>query len=111
MDELARQHSGGTQRPPDEVRRLYQLADEVRLIEQSTQWIDLWGPSSRKKGRNKGQSTPMGGFIGEALYRSKHWDALLPFLLLGQGVQVGKLTSKGNGVFQVEMPARKGYWR
>jgi hypothetical protein len=52
----------------------------------------------------------MGGFVGEALYRSKHWDALLPFLLLGQGVQVGKLTSKGNGVFQVEIDGRRGYW-
>jgi hypothetical protein len=52
----------------------------------------------------------MGGFVGEALYRSKHWDVLLPFLLLGQGVQVGKLTSKGNGVFQVETKERNAYW-
>jgi hypothetical protein len=112
MDELAKQHSGGGRRAPEAVNELYQLADEVRLIEQSTQWIDLWGPSSRK-----GQSTPMGGFVGHAVYRSKHWDRLLPFLLMGQGVQVGKLTAKGNGVFQVERREEReervdgrGYW-
>lgn len=105
MDELARQHNGGERRPPEEVRRLYQLADEARLIEQSTQWIELWGPSSRR-----GQSAPMSGFVGQAVYRSKNWSELLPFLLLGQGVQVGKLTAKGNGVFQVELDGRKGYW-
>ncbi len=112
VDELSKQHHGGQRRPPEEVAELYALADQVRLIEQSTQWIDLWGPSSRK-----GQSTPMGGFVGWAVYRSGHWDRLLPFLLLGQGVQVGKLTAKGNGVFQVERIeaggeriAGRGYW-
>ena len=105
IDELAKQHNGGERRPPEDVRRLYQLADEVRLIDQSTQWIELWGPSSRR-----GQRTPMGGFVGYAAYRSKNWGELLPFLLLGQGVQVGKLTAKGNGVFQVELNGRNGYW-
>lgn len=105
IDELAKQHNGGERRPPEEVNRLYQLADEVRLIEQSTQWVELWGPSGRT-----GRSAPMGGFVGYAVYRSKHWAELLPFLLLGQGVQVGKLTAKGNGVFQVELNGRKGYW-
>jgi hypothetical protein len=105
MDELARQHNGGERRSFEDVRRLYQLADEVRLVDQSAQWLELWGPSSRR-----GQSTPMGGFVGYAVYRSKHWNELLPFLLLGQGVQAGKLTAKGNGVFQVEFDGRDGYW-
>ena len=52
----------------------------------------------------------MGGFVGYAVYRSKDWNRLLPFLLLGQGVQVGKLTAKGNGVFQVERSEMRGYW-
>jgi hypothetical protein len=105
MDELARQHNNGERRAFEEVTRLYQLANEVRLIDQSTQWVELWGPSGRT-----GRSTPMGGFIGEAVYRSKDWGELLPFVLLGQGVQVGKLTAKGNGVFQVELNGRRGYW-
>jgi hypothetical protein len=103
MDELSKQHSGGERRPPEEVAELNQLADQVRLIEQSTEWIDLWGPSGRT-----GRDTPMSGFVGHAVYRSKHWDKLLPFLLLGQGAQVGKLTTKGNGVFQVERIEDRG---
>lgn len=106
MDELSKQHNSGERRPREEVTALYTLADQVRLIKQSTQWIDLWGPSSRR-----GRSTPMGGFVGYAVYRSKCWNQLLPFLLLGQGVQVGKLTAKGNGVFQVESSGRNGYWQ
>ena len=105
VDELSRQHNGGERRPAEEVSELTQLADQVRLIEQSTQWVELWGPSGRT-----GRSTPMGGFVGGAVYRSKHWDKLLPWLLLGQGVQVGKSTAKGNGVFQVDLPGRPGYW-
>jgi len=105
VDELSKQHNGGERRPPEEVSELNQLADQVRLIEQSTQWIELWGPSGRT-----GRSTPMGGFVGFVVYRSKHWDKLLPWLLLGQGVQVGKLTAKGNGVFQVDLSGRSGYW-
>jgi len=109
VDELSKQHNGGERRPPEEVSELNQLADQVRLIEQSTQWIELWGPSGRT-----GRSTPMSGFVGLAVYRSKHWDTLLPWLLLGQGVQVGKLTAKGNGVFQVEGRGEReegrGYW-
>ena len=105
VDELAKQHCGGERRPSEEVSELNQLADQVRLIEETTQWVELWGPSGRT-----GRSTPMGGFVGYAVYRSKHWDRLLPWLLLGQGVQVGKLTAKGNGIFQVESPGRKGYW-
>jgi CRISPR-associated endoribonuclease Cas6 len=105
IDELSKQHNGGTRRSPEEINELYQLADQVRLIEQSTQWVELWGPSGRT-----GRSTPMGGLVGAAVYRSKDWDRLLPWLLLGQGVQVGKLTSKGNGVFQVERNGKQGYW-
>lgn len=104
-DELSKQHNGGERRASEEVGELNQLADQVHLIEQSTQWIELWGPSGRT-----GRSTPMGGFVGFAVYRSKHWDKLLPWLLLGQGVQVGKLTAKGNGVFQVDLSGRTGYW-
>lgn len=104
-DELSKQHNGGERRASEEVGELNQLADQVRLIEQSTKWIDLWGSSGRTGG-----STPMGGFVGFAVYRSKHWDKLLPWLMLGQGVQVGKLTAKGNGVFQVDLSGRPDYW-
>jgi hypothetical protein len=45
----------------------------------------------------------MGGFVGTAVYRSRHWPELLPWLLFGQGVQVGKLAVKGNGIYQVKL--------
>ncbi|GAB4505459.1 MAG: hypothetical protein Fur0043_24540 [Anaerolineales bacterium] len=107
IDDLAVQHNGGTRRPPEEVAELSALANEVRLIEHETRWVELKGPSRE---RHPHRPVPMSGFVGRARYRSRHWERLLPFLLLGQGVQVGKLTAKGNGVFQVEMNGRKGYW-
>lgn len=97
MDELAKQHNGAARRPPEEIKELYALADRVRLVDQSTRWVELWSPSGRT-----GRNTPMGGFVGWAVYRSQDWERLLLWLLLGQGGQVGKLTAKGNGVFQVE---------
>lgn len=41
VDELSKQHNGGERRSPEEASELYQLANQVRLIEQSTQWIEL----------------------------------------------------------------------
>ena len=98
MDELAEQCSPDPQPPrsKEEIERLHALADQVRLVETETRWVEVWGPSGRT-----GRSTPMGGFVGWAHYRSRHWADLLPWLLFGQGVQVGKLTAKGNGVFRV----------
>lgn len=106
IDELSRQYNQGVRRSAEEITAIYRLADQVRLVHQDTRWIELWGPSSRR-----GQRTPMGGFIGSACYRSKHWEILLPWLLFGQGVQAGKLTAKGNGVFQIELPQQNGYWQ
>lgn len=106
MDDLARQHHGGGRRPLQQLNQLYALADQVRLIDQSTHWVDLWGPSSRRR-----QKTPMGGFVGWAVYRARDWQPLLPWLILGQGVQVGKLTAKGNGVFEMRLKDGQAYWR
>lgn len=72
------------------------LADDVRLIENRTLWVDLTSPSARK-----GQSTPIGGFVGRAVYQADQWAPLLPWLLWGQLVQVGKNTVKGNGWFDL----------
>lgn len=105
IDDLRQQYAGEARRPAEHVAQLYALADQVRLVEANTRWVDLWGPSGRT-----GRRTPMGGFVGTAAYRSAHWDVLLPWLLLGQGVQAGKLAAKGNGVFQVLLPGQAAYW-
>ncbi|MFN3309481.1 MAG: CRISPR system precrRNA processing endoribonuclease RAMP protein Cas6 [Anaerolineales bacterium] len=107
IDDLARQHNQGQRRPPEEVEELQMLADQVRIVDQRTEWVDLHGPSQTHHPR---RPVPMGGFVGEALYRLRHLEPLLPWLIFGQGVQVGKLTSKGNGVFQIVIPGKKGYW-
>lgn len=94
-------------RPPDtlDFDTLLPLADDVRLIDDRTQWVDLTSPSLRK-----GQSTPIGGFVGQAVYQAERWEPLLPWLLWGQLVQVGKNTVKGNGWFDLAAAGgRNGY--
>jgi hypothetical protein len=104
-DQLAQQYAGQERRPAESVEQLYRLADQVRLIESQVEWVDLWAPSGRT-----GQRTPLGGFVGRAVYRGADWKALLPWLVLGQAVQVGKLTAKGNGVYEIRCGEYGGYW-
>lgn len=104
IDDLARQFAGGERRDPDSVAALARAADRVRLVDARTHWVDLWSWSGRK-----GEKTPVGGFIGTAVYQTDDWLPLLPWLLLGQGTQVGKSTVKGAGVFEVGAPA-PAYW-
>lgn len=107
IDDLARQYGGSiARRPREEMEERYRLADQVRLVESAVEWIDLWGPSGRT-----GRRTPMGGFVGRAVYRARQWGPLLADIVFGQGVQAGKLAVKGNGVYQVEMPGGSGYWQ
>ena len=48
--------------------------------------------------------------MGRAVYRARDWEALLPWLVLGQAVQAGKLTAKGNGVYEIRCGEYGGYW-
>jgi len=106
IDQVAQQFAGEAKRPQEDVRRLHGLADRVRLMDASVEWVDLFSYSGRS-----GRSTPMGGFTGWAIYRSPDWAPLLPWLLLGQGVQAGRLTVKGNGVYTLQVPGVPDYWR
>jgi hypothetical protein len=105
IDQLAQQHAGDQRRSPEQIESLHALADRVRMVDAQMAWVDIWGPSGRT-----GNRTPLGGFVGSATYRARDWEPLLPWLLLGQGVQVGKVTVKGNGVFQIILPGIPGYW-
>lgn len=105
IDQLGQQHAGVERRTVEEVEYLHTLSDGVRLVETDTHWVELWGPSNRT-----GRSTPMGGFTGWAVYRARDWEPLLPWLLLGQAAQVGKLTVKGNGVYALSLPGQPDYW-
>lgn len=97
IDHLGQQHAGGDSRPPQEVQELYTLADQVRLVESNVTWMDYFGGSKRSHRR-----TPLSGFQGTATYRVDDWKPLLPWLLLGQGTQVGKHVVRGNGTFVLD---------
>lgn len=104
IDDLALNFCGGTRRDPDEVAALRRAAERVRLVESRTRWVEMWSWSGRKQDR-----TPIGGFVGRAVYRAEDWTPLLPWLILGQGTHVGKTPVKGNGVYEIAN-LESGYW-
>jgi hypothetical protein len=109
LDELDEQFAGGQGRPLAEVQALQSLADQVRLMETDTRWVELWSGSSRTS-----RQTPMGGFVGAAVYAAspEAWRPLLPWLIWGQAAQVGKDVVKGNGWYELVAPGwrRYGLW-
>jgi hypothetical protein len=106
IDDLGRQLADQPRRDAEEVRRLYQLADQVRLVDAETRFLDLWNWSGRQQ-----QKSPVGGFVGTATYRAADWSGLLPWLVWGQAIQVGKLTIKGNGAYEIVAVNNRGYWQ
>jgi hypothetical protein len=96
LDALRGEYAG---EPPVTGReQLIALADGVRLVQDYTRWVDLKSGS-----RRLGRTTPAGGFVGLATYAAppETWQALLPYLLWGQEVHVGKSATKGDGWFEV----------
>lgn len=76
-------------------RDLLHDADQVQVVENETRWHESWS-GSRRDGRTK----PLGGFVGMARYEGPLQE-LLPYILLGQSLQVGKNTIKGCGWYDV----------
>lgn len=70
-------------------------ADEVELVQDETRWQEGWSHN-----RREGVHRPMGGFTGQASYTG-NLTRLMPYILLGQSVQVGKNTIKGSGWYEV----------
>ncbi len=79
---------------------LLTLADQVELIAHDTHWTEVWSVSQRKGGK-----TPLSGFMGRATYQAPYavWQHLLPYLLWGTVIHVGKNVVKGDGIFSVEV--------
>ncbi len=73
---------------------------QVRVVEDRTWWWDIQGHSSRLR-----RSQPLGGLMGEVTLRAPReaWAVLLPPLLWGEVVQVGKNVVKGQGLYTVEV--------
>lgn len=103
LDDLRAQFAGEAPRERAEVAALHAAADQVRLLTADVAWIELM-PRSGRDQRHK----PLSGLVGSAVYQADDWRPLWPYLLFGQGVQVGKNVTKGNGVYQLALPAP--YW-
>lgn len=76
---------------------LLALADQVETVADRTRWVEVASGSQRL-----GRATPVSGYRGEAVYRSQHWPTLLPWLLWGQSLHVGKSAVKGDGWFTID---------
>jgi CRISPR/Cas system endoribonuclease Cas6 (RAMP superfamily) len=71
-------------------------AEAVELVEDRTEWWDVHGHS-----RRLGRPQPIGGLVGHAVYRAEDWRPLLPWLLWGVCVHVGKNAVKGSGMITI----------
>jgi len=79
-------------------KELLPLAAQVAIRRDDTHWVEMWSGS-----RRQGAMRPSSGFAGQVVYEAVH-SSLLPWLLLGQGLQVGKNTVKGCGWYRIEPP-------
>ncbi len=95
--DLCAQHGDG--RPEVVLKRdIYPAADGVTLVADDTRWWDVAGYSGRL-----GREQQLGGLVGTAMYRAEAWDALLPWLVWGEVVQVGKNVVKGCGLYELHV--------
>ena len=85
----------------DDPQALLAHADAITLQVDDTAWVDQWSPSRRLR-----RTTPIGGFMGRADWEGERaaLQALLPLLLWGSIVHVGKDTVKGNGWYHLGTP-------
>jgi hypothetical protein len=70
-------------------------ADRIMITRQDTHWVEMWSSS-----RRDGEIRPTSGFAGQVRY-SGDVSRLLPWIILGQALQVGKNTVKGCGWYRV----------
>lgn len=93
--DLCAQHGGG--RPDIHLNRdIYPWIEQVTLVEDRTRWWDLKGYSGRLH-----RAQVLGGLVGGATYIAPTWEPLLPWLLWGSVVGVGKNIVKGCGVVRI----------
>lgn len=78
---------------------LLALSDQVTLVDNQTRWQEVWSYSARQQ-----RKTPISGLVGQATYRASReiWEPLLPYLLWGSIIHIGKNAVKGDGIIQVE---------
>lgn len=76
----------------EDVRQLLPVAQTVRVVTDRSHWWDVTGYSQRKGG-----PTHLGGLVGDVVLWAPDWKPLLPYLLWGESIQLGKNVVKGCG--------------
>ncbi|HUV90560.1 MAG TPA: CRISPR system precrRNA processing endoribonuclease RAMP protein Cas6 [Anaerolineae bacterium] len=87
--------------PPLDARTLIEHAAHIRLVADETRWVELESTSGRT-----GRRIPIGGYMGNATY-SGELRPLIPWLLWGTCLHVGKNAVKGDGWFEM-LPQDEG---
>ena len=77
-----------------DFRELGRRAEKVRTVACDVKWMERFRTSSKTRQRHE-----LSGFVGEATYEG-YLTELLPWLLLGELIHVGKHTAWGNGWYQ-----------
>ena len=74
---------------------LLKMAEEVKVKQDETRWIDLSSYSNRRKA-----STPVGGLVGSITFEGNMRE-FLSLLAWGQITHVGKDATRGNGWYRI----------
>ncbi len=81
-----------------EIDQLLEAAARLRTLYDETNWQDSFSGSQRQQ-----RMTPIGGLVGRVAWSGEVNDLqlLLPWLLWGQSLHLGKNAVKGNGLYRV----------
>ena len=82
--------------PGFDYMSLLQSAENIRMTEDRTRWMDVASYSSRQ-----GRTTPIGGLIGEITFKGD-LRPFIPWLLWGSCTHVGKDATKGGGWYRLQ---------
>jgi hypothetical protein len=99
MTALSYFHCGDKWPVDEDIPGLIHAAEQVRLVRSDVRWVDWDRYSSRQQTTMK-----FGGMVGDAVYEGG-LEPLIPLLLAGEGVHVGRHCVFGNGRYTVERVA------
>ena len=94
-DNLAREY-GGMAFDEETRNKLTAIAEKVEILRDETEWAEVRSYSQRQR-----KGIAISGLKGTVTYRGD-LQPLLPLLAWGMVLQVGKGTTKGNGIYQID---------